>query len=159
MNWSALTSLFRKLGARDPEQWAGSQLSEGIPQLERFLFLRQAWRLVLTEDRHDWIKQTIEQSKRHPKEPYAGAGHALDRLTQAGASDQDLTDLVRAMQAELLFGLCYLLEDPGLTEPEVESVTWWLFRTNEEGEPVAPISGLHESVLETDPTGREMRPK
>jgi hypothetical protein len=37
-----LTDLFRRLGARDPQDWAGSEVAEGLPQLERFLFLRQA---------------------------------------------------------------------------------------------------------------------
>jgi len=31
--------------------------------------------------------------------------------------------------------------------------------TDEEGNIVNAVNGLHESVLETDPTGREMRPR
>jgi len=42
MNQEQLTALFQKLGARHPEGWARSQIKEGIPQLARFLFLRQA---------------------------------------------------------------------------------------------------------------------
>ncbi len=42
MNEMELTELFARLGARDPEKWARSQIKEGIPQLARFLFLRQA---------------------------------------------------------------------------------------------------------------------
>ena len=45
-----LTALFKKFGARDPTVWAKSQLEEGIPQLQRFLFLRQAWRNVVSEN-------------------------------------------------------------------------------------------------------------
>jgi hypothetical protein len=37
-----LTKVFDKFGARDPRAWAKSQLTEGIPQLQRFLFLPQA---------------------------------------------------------------------------------------------------------------------
>jgi hypothetical protein len=44
MNQKDLAATFRKLGARDPEGWADSQVEEGIPQLARYLFLRQAWR-------------------------------------------------------------------------------------------------------------------
>jgi hypothetical protein len=37
---------------------------------------------------------------------------------------------------------------------------WGLFRVGETGDPIQPrIGGLHESVLETDPTGREKRPR
>jgi hypothetical protein len=57
-----------------------------------------------------------------------------------------------------LFGLCQLLEDPGEVEPEAADVAWSLFQVNDEGTPLAAINGLHESVLETDPTGREMKP-
>lgn len=52
-----------------------------------------------------------------------------------------------------------MLEDNGLTEPELEGIGWGLFQTDEEGNALAPIYSLHESVLDVDPTGREMRPK
>ncbi len=68
-----------------------------------------------------------------------------------------LTTVVRVMQWQLLFSLCYLLEDPGDVEVEVNDITWSLFQTDEAGRPIAPIGGLHESVLETEPSGREMR--
>ena len=50
-----LTELFRKLGADDPEGWAGSQVREGFPQLARFLFLRQAWRKIVGKHDETWI--------------------------------------------------------------------------------------------------------
>jgi hypothetical protein len=61
------------------------------------------------------------------------------------------------MQSKLLFSLCYLLDDPGDVEPEVKDIAWSLFQVDEDGRPIAPLSCLHESVLATDPTGREMR--
>src|SRR5579872_1632644 len=57
MNVRELSALFRKLGARNPESWARSQLEENIPQLARFLFLRQAWKLVIDENDHGWISE------------------------------------------------------------------------------------------------------
>jgi hypothetical protein len=86
-------------------------------------------------------------------------GHALRKLRARGATDEELTDLVRGMQAELLFQFCYLLEDPGDVEPDVADVSWSLVQTDNEGNVLGSITGLHESVLETDPTGREMRPR
>jgi hypothetical protein len=92
--------------------------------------------------------------------PYSGIGAALVECEEKGVSRQALTDLARGVQAELLFHLCYLLEDPGIEEPEFESFQWALFEIDEAGNPVGErIGGLHESVLETDPTGREMRPR
>ena len=46
MNEQELTELFRKLGAPHPEGWAHSQITEGILQLPRYLFLREAWRRI-----------------------------------------------------------------------------------------------------------------
>jgi hypothetical protein len=60
------------------------------------------------------------------------------------------------MQWELLSSLCYLFEDPGELEPELGALRWRLVQVDDNGEVVAPIDMLHESVLETDPSGREM---
>jgi hypothetical protein len=153
-----LTAIFRKLGANDPEGWASSQVQEGIPQLARFVFLKQAWSLVLADDDTRWIAPSVESALKRPDEPYASVGLALQRLLSAGADPRDLTDVVRGMQAELLFNLCYLLGDPGFPNP-IADVAWGLFQLNDDDQPVVHIGGLHESVLETDPTGREMRPR
>ncbi|MEW6126850.1 MAG: hypothetical protein AB1757_07405 [Acidobacteriota bacterium] len=154
-----LTELFQKLGAPDPELWAASQIQEGINQLGRFLFLRQAWRQILDESDHTWIQSTIEESKRNPGAPYSGSGPALERLLQNGADPQDLTDVVRGMQSDLLFRICYLLSDPQIIEPELQDIHFGLFQLDEDGRIGEAIDGLHESVLHTDPTGREMRPR
>jgi hypothetical protein len=159
MNQKQLAALFRKLGAPDPDAWARSEVEEGIPQLARFLFLRQAWRLVVTEGDSTWIAGAIQRADGHPDEPYAGVGHALKRLRARGATDEEITDVVRGMQAELLFSLCYLMGDPGDIEPEAGHVGWALVKVDEQGNVVGNIDALHESVLETDPTGREMRPR
>ncbi len=154
-----LAKLFADLGACDPWDWAGSQIREGIPQLARYLFLRQAWRNVVSEEDPSWIQAATAHARSHPDEPYAGVGHALSSLRAKGATDEELTDLVRGMQAQVLFAFCYLLEDPGDVEETVADVSWALVQIDEEGNILDTIGGLHESVLETDPTGREMRPR
>ncbi len=150
-----LAGLFRKLGADDPESWAYSQVEEGIPQLARFLFLRQAWRHIVSTDNHHWIGAYIDAFDEDPDGPYASVGWALKGLQAKGATSQELSHLVRGMQAELLFGFCYLLEDPGDLEEEVTDMRWGLYLLDENYQPIRPIGGLHESVLETDPTGNE----
>ncbi|HEY9434767.1 MAG TPA: hypothetical protein VI260_25185 [Blastocatellia bacterium] len=155
-----LTELFRKLGAEDPESWANSQVEEGINQLGRFLFLRQAWRKVISEDDQSWIQDNISHSEQYPGAPCSGIGPALQRLLDKGANPQDITDVVRIMQYQLLFRFCYLLGDPGDLEPEVEHIAWALVQIDSDtGEIVDEICALHESLLETDPTRREMRPR
>jgi len=154
-----LARLFGQLGASEPESWAASQINEGIPQLARFLFLRQAWRGVVDENNPSWIEAAIQEADHHPDRPYAAVGHALKKLKALGAHDSDLVDLVRGMQAELLFSLCYLLGDPGDLEEEVAAISWALVQLDASGNIIGSIDALHESVLKTDPTGREMRPR
>jgi hypothetical protein len=155
-----LTALFEKYGAPDPEGWARSQLDEGIPQLQRFLFLRQAWSLIVRDGDTDWIQAAIRHAEQHPDSPFAGGGHALRRCLDKGVSPQDLTEIVRSNQAELLFQFCYLLDDPAFPEEELSELAWGLFQVDEEGNPMPTrIQSLYESVLETDPAGREMRPR
>jgi hypothetical protein len=155
-----LTALFERLGARDPEGWARSQLDEGIPQLQRFLFLKLAWGRIVREDDPEWVQSEIQGAQRHPDGPYAGVGQALRRCMEKGVPAQDLTDVVRGMQANLLFDLCYILDDPRFPEEAGLDLSWGLFEVDENGNPLSPrIGSLYESVLDTDPTGREMRPR
>jgi hypothetical protein len=83
-------------------------------------------------------------------------------MLAAGASREDIAEIVRVMQWELLFALTYLLSDSGKVQypsKKLPRVRWALFEVDENDEPLHTIPGLHESVLGTDPSGREMRPK
>ena len=154
-----LVDLFRRLGAPSPRAWAHSQVTEGIPQLARFLFLKQAWSNVVSEGNTAWIENAIKSAQVRPDDPYAGLGAALARCKAAGASPDDLTEIARCVQAELLFAIAYLLEGPPDDLDIDVDVSWGLFETDEHGHPTKNrIGDLHESVLELDPTGREMRP-
>src|SRR5580704_15298916 len=161
-SYKELVSLFRRLGARDPEDWARSEVSEGIPQLLRFLFLRGMWKGVIADGDTGWIELRIASTRDEPDAPLAGVGTALQRLLAAGADPQDLSDVVRGMQYETLFHIAYLLDDSDAAwddvrsdVPELEDVSWGLWEeSNDEEEATRSIDGLHESALETDPTGR-----
>ncbi|MBN2392440.1 MAG: hypothetical protein JXR84_17045 [Anaerolineae bacterium] len=155
-----LEETFRRLGAHEPESWARSEIEENIPQLARFLFLRAAWRCVVSEDDNSWIDRAIETSERHPNAPCAGIGPALNRLLAEGVDRQDIVDIVRVKQYETLFDLCYLLDDPGDLEPELEEMHWVLHEVGQNGRLTGRIvQGLYESLLSMDPTGREMCPR
>ncbi|MGO9005595.1 MAG: hypothetical protein ACLQIQ_12825 [Beijerinckiaceae bacterium] len=155
MNEQELTDLFALLGARDPAQWTHSQIKEGFPQLARFLFLRQAWKLVVPEADRSWIRK---QANVDPNGPGGAIVPALGRLMAQGVDENDLTTVVRVMQWRLLFALCYLLDDPGTLEPEVRDFAWRLFQVDGNDRPIALMASLYESILETEPSGREMRP-
>jgi len=155
-----LVELFRDLGAAAPEQWARSQALEGIPQVLRFLFLKGAWESIPREDDSKWIDRAIARTKVHSMEPYAGLGLALERCRERGVSDRDLNEIARCLQAQMLFSIGYLLNGPVDVPERLEDVSWGLFQIDDEGKPIGRrISGLHESVLAFDPTGREMRPR
>ncbi len=155
MNERELAALFQKLGVKDPTAWARSQIDENIPQLARFLFLKQAWKLVVNDNDSSWIREMRQVDS---NKPGGDAGPAITRLLAAGGQEDDLTTIVRVMQWRLLSGLCQLLDDPGNIGSEAGDIAWRLFQVDESDHPVAVMAGLAESVLETDPTGREMRP-
>lgn len=155
----ALTEIFDKLGADDPSSWAASEVNENIPQLARFLFLRQAWRRIVSETDTSWIEREIEWASVNPGSPASGLGVSLGRLLTMGANKDDINEVIRVMQFRLLHDLCYLLEDPGDVEDELKEIYWQLYEMDSKGNPSRVIGGLYESVLSMDPTGREMRPK
>jgi len=59
MNEQKLTEIFASLGADDPAGWARSQLREGIPQLARFLFLKEAWSHVIDPRNERWLESML----------------------------------------------------------------------------------------------------
>ena len=107
MNKKELTQIFTDLGADDPESWATSEVEEGIPQLARFLFLKGCWDNIITDGDNTWIDRIISDTPEESNEPYSGTAHALRRLIASGANRDDISEVVRGIQAELLFKFCY----------------------------------------------------
>ena len=106
-----LTRYFQAWGVDDPAGWARSQTEEGINQYARLVFLRGAWQHVIAEGDSTWIDNMIAYAKRSSAGPGSGAGPALERLLEAGADRDDLSEVARVMQWEVLQGLLYLLSD------------------------------------------------
>lgn len=158
MDLDELTAVFTELGAPDPEGWASSQVREGINQLGRFLFLKGAWQAVVDDEDTSWVDRVLERTPLNSGRPFDGIAHALRRMLALGVYKQDINQLVRGMQASLLFSMCYLLGDSTMVEGNTHQ-DWGLFEIDADGRPIGPIGMLHESVLATDPTGREMRPR
>lgn len=146
LDLAALTALFAKLGCRDPEMWARSQVEEGINQLGRFLFLRHAWAEAVPQGSTEWIDNILQNC---PAGTASGA--AWRRLLGSGADRADLARIVRDTQAEMIFAMCRLLDGPDEVDPPVSDFQWRLFEVDAEGQCTAPIGFLHESVWELDP--------
>ncbi len=158
MTKETLSSIFRSLGATDPEQWAESEINEGIPQLARFLFLKGCWDRIVRDGDTSWIDNVLKNVHETSEESFAGGTHAIRRIIADGASKEDISELVRNTQAEFLFEICYLLGDSRGVDGNDNYAEWALMTLDEDGNPEREIGGLHESVLGTDPTGREMTP-
>ena len=155
-----LVALLKSLGVRSPQDWVQYLPADPSTQLARYLFLKQAWDSIASEGDTKWMDEALDRTKKHPGEPYAGMGQVLQRVLAAGISREDITELARCLQAGVLFRIAYLLDGPAYQIKGLEELDWGLFRTDGEGNPTSErIEGLHESVLETDPTGREMRPR
>jgi hypothetical protein len=154
-----LLDLCRRMDLPDAEALVRSELSENIPQVARHAFLKGAWAGVVPDGDLSWIENAERANPPGSNRPYAGVAEALRKLKKEGADVAAVAEIVRGMQAQLLFHISYLLADPDSVAGNDGTVGWALLEVSEEGEVGRAIDGLHESVLSTDPTGREMRPK
>jgi len=152
-----LTEVFQKTGAPQPEDWARSQLEEGIPQLAVYCFTKSLWEGVVDENDPDWIDEQIEASAKWPHGECAMAGPALTEMLSRGVSREAITDLVRVMQYQTLFHVCVLID--GASVPDLPVKDWTLYQTDDEGKPLDIIQGTHEVLVSLDPTGRELGPR
>jgi hypothetical protein len=144
-------ALLRKLGARRPEIWVVPTEKGRRQELLRFLFLREAWSVVVEKGSSVWIENYLRYGRQLPAGSLGEAGRALKRIREAGAADQDITTLVRQLQAHVLFQICYLIDGTALREPEVADIQWNIFEVDEDGNPLLAFDALAEYVGETDP--------
>jgi hypothetical protein len=136
----------------------------------RELFLTDLWGLLVDEDeRVDDVPSWIESWFRGtppgavPDDPTAAALH---RILACGADADDLTDVVRTMQHEIIYNVCQLLDDPALlgirrgVPPDQVEAGWELMavRTAPPGD-CRPIGELHSDLDEHDPSGRGGEPR
>lgn len=134
-----LIERFRRAGCRDPEGWAGSEFREGIAQFAGFIFLRELWKCAIQAGSHDWLR-TLEL----PNDD--GRGGVKRRLKESTASIDDLTELVRAAQVDVVRNVAYLIDGYAPEGGHVEDVHWGLYELDDEYKPSREIDGLHESI-------------
>jgi hypothetical protein len=90
---------------------------------------------------------------------------ALHRILARGADADDLTDVVRAMQYEIIYNVCQLLDDPALlgirrrVPPGQVKVRWELTAVRTAPAERRPIGDLHTELDEHDPSGRGGEPR
>lgn len=125
--------------------------------------ITEMWRLVVDEQSYSddlpaWVRHNGgTRSEEAPTDPLAAALH---RLLRAGIDPEDLTDVVRALQVEVLYNVCQLLDDPTLIDVAVPArrgspLRWEITAVRDtDPEQRVPVLGLHEEFEDADPTGR-----
>jgi hypothetical protein len=153
----ALTEVFREAGATNPELWARSQVQEGINQLARFSFLKSISAAWLPETATNWVEAQIHSTPAISPYPGAQLSTVVQEMVTKGVRPESIVDLVRVIQFEALFHVCQTL-DIG-NEVDTSLVDWALFEVDKQGQPTRVIDALHESLLEFDPSRRELFPR
>jgi hypothetical protein len=136
----------------------------------RELFLTDLWGLVVDEDEQvdgnpSWIDSWI-RSEPNGAESDDPTTAALYRILDSGADVDDLTDVVRTMQHEIIYNVYQLLDDPALfgirrdTPPEEVQARWQLTAIHPASPTGShPIGELHSELDEHDPSGRGGEPR
>jgi hypothetical protein len=142
----ALTERFRSLGARDPESWARSEISEGIPQLARFLVLN-----TLKKHALDYWRLTgaLDETAKEDKSVDA----VLKQLRQSGFRDADIAAFAQKVAAITAWQVVHMLDEGCDVDADDKLPGWALEELDADGAPTGRrIGGLHESFYEFDPT-------
>ena len=155
---NALTERFKALGAKDPENWAISQLRHGTNQIANYSLLKWIWdKCIVDEDDVRWIERLISYPF-NPNVSQSQLGEGLRQMKRAGVSDEAVLDVVRCAQFEAVQSLLIFLEGSAAHNLPCEIGMFELVDT-----PGGPIAGkdvgCYEMLLATDPKNREMRPR
>jgi hypothetical protein len=137
----------------------------------RAAVLRMLWDLVVDESAYAgtepaWIESWLRWS-RSQKRATTGVAAAIERVLARGVDPEDLTDIVRAMQYDVLLNMCDLVDGEHVAPlrervPSLPEMSFRLYAVQEVAGapvPVWPIESLHESIPSMDPTGREGEPR
>jgi len=128
----------------------------------RELFLRGLWARIPSDEETDWVRNVAKIPRTNA--PLGDDGEIVRRMLAAGVSEQDVARFARIVSYEAVFRVLYYLGDPnaayeGFTD-EQPKLYWGGLQAFDAttDSPAGELSGLHESLLSADPTGREMRP-
>jgi len=133
----ALVTTMRNAGAREPEEWARSEVEEDIAQAARFSFLRAVWR-----DLDQWRNEATTEAYLAELDVDAAVRERLGGVL-AKVALQAALDVVMVLDNE---------EDVGSVD---ELPGWRLMELDTEGNLSGrDVGGLHESFYDVDPRDR-----
>lgn len=135
-----LAARMAELGAPNPDAWARSELSGGIPQEARWLLVRLLWRRCISEITVD------------------GNQHAK-ALAESGVDSGKLQDALRLAAFEAVFGALDVLDNgQDLTAPAT-APGWQLVETRYFDEEATQtgrvVAGLGEDIRDAAPSGED----
>jgi hypothetical protein len=138
---AALTQRMAELGARDPGSWARSEIGEDIPQQARYLALRCIWAKALTRWRDGSTLRRVPE---------------LARLLGQGADPDLVAAAVRVVVMEAVGDVIMVIDEGYDPDAPEDAPGWALAETDGEGNPTGrDVGGLHESLLQLDPSGAQ----
>lgn len=138
---ATLTQRMAELGAPEPDDWARSEIEEGIPQQARYLLLRRIWVNALTPWRDPGMLRRNE---------------ALARLLDQGAGQELLAEALRRVVFDTVQELIMVVDEGRDPDAPGNAPGWTLMETDIGGNSTGRhVGGLHESLLEVDPNGIE----
>jgi len=128
---------------------------------ETDLFLRGLWKSIPDEDDASWVQRVAQLPV--TSEPLGDFGEIVREMLQKGVSAAAIARFAKLVGYETAFGICYHLDDPHASYEgfgdKPQEVAWGVFSLDPAtDEPASPLEGLHERLLSSDPTGREMCP-
>lgn len=137
----SLCAQFSSLGVTDPVDLIKSEVMEDLPQLARFVLLRNLWHGAID----GWTEPgSLDQLP------------AGQRLLAAGTDREDLVRLVRAVAYEAVFATLDELDAGGDLNVSGVEAGWVVMESGEDGSPTGrTLSGLHEDLLTMDPSGHD----
>jgi len=135
-----LRDRFASLGAPNPEDWAGSEIREGIAQLARFLVLRRLWQGAMDGWRDRSQVEAVPAAK---------------RLLDSGADFDDVSRAMRVAAYEATFGVLEVIDEGYDPESEEGLPMWSLREMRDDVLTGRPVGGLHESFQSLDPSGTD----
>lgn len=116
---AALTERMAELGAPDPGSWAGSEISEGIPQQARYLVLRRIWASTLTPWRDPGMLRRNE---------------ALAQLLDRGADPEMLAEALRGVVFDAVSGVIMVIDEGYDPDAPDDAPGWALGETGSGGD-------------------------
>jgi hypothetical protein len=115
--------------------------------------LKRVWEYIADDEDLAWIDNVAAQPADNG--PMGDFGEITRRMLAAGVSKQDIARFARINGYEAAFGTLYSI---GSGVGDV-SLRLQAFDDETDKSVDAKLGGLYESLLGSDPTGREMRPK